>query len=129
MFGISFSEIILILLISFLIFGPQQLPAIAQKLGALIANLQQIKHNLSANFYAQSGLQQITSIRNEMEHSINQIRRHIQPYTIQPKKNNPILEPGISTATITGLNHETNTFLNYHQPELNFERQPELFDE
>ncbi len=120
MFGISFSEIILILLITFLVFGPEQLPSIARKAGQIVATMQRFKHNLHEQFYQESGIGQISSLRDEMEQHISQIRQQLQP-NLNSKKSN------ISHPSESDLLYQEYYF--YQQPELDFERQPELFDE
>ncbi len=55
MFGISFSEILLILLISLIVFGPKQLPQIARTIGTFIGNLYYYFNRIKQEVYQQSG--------------------------------------------------------------------------
>ncbi len=63
MFGISFSEIILIFFIALLVFGPRQLPIIVSKLGKFIYNIRSIYHNLRNQIYHESGIDNIAEIK------------------------------------------------------------------
>lgn len=116
MFGISFSEILLIIIISLLIFGPEQLPQIAAKTGRMIALLRKFTINLKSQLYEQTGMSQIDGIRQEMQQTFNQLKNQIRP-----------LENKITDYSDEGdFLYSEYQFL--YQPELDFEQQPELFD-
>ncbi|HRG62666.1 MAG TPA: Sec-independent protein translocase protein TatB [Burkholderiales bacterium] len=116
MFGISFSEILLIIIISLLIFGPEQLPQIAAKTGRMIALLRKFTINLKSQLYEQTGMSQIDGIRQEMQQTFNQLKNQIRP-----------LENKITNYSDEGdFLYSEYQFL--YQPELDFEQQPELFD-
>lgn len=116
MFGISFSEILLIIIISLLIFGPEQLPQIAAKTGRMIALLRKFTTNLKSQLYEQTGMSQIDGIRQEMQQTFNQLKNQIRP-----------LENKITNYSDEGdFLYSEYQFL--YQPELDFEQQPELFD-
>lgn len=117
MFGISFSEILLIIIISLLIFGPEQLPQIATKAGRIIALFRKFTINLKSQLYEQSGMSQIDGIRQEMQETFNQLKNQIRP-----------LENKIINYSDEGdFLYSEYQFL--YQPELDFEQQPELFDD
>lgn len=116
MFGISFSEILLIIIISLLIFGPEQLPQIAAKTGRMIALVRKFTTNLKSQLYEQTGMSQIDGIRQEMQQTFNQLKNQIRP-----------LENKITDYSDEGdFLYSEYQFL--YQPELDFEQQPELFD-
>lgn len=116
MFGISFSEILLIIIISLLIFGPEQLPQIAAKTGRMIALVRKFTINLKSQLYEQTGMSQIDGIRQEMQQTFNQLKNQIRP-----------LENKITNYSDEGdFLYSEYQFL--YQPELDFEQQPELFD-
>ena len=116
MFGISFSEILLIIIISLLIFGPEQLPQIAAKTGRMIALVRKFTINLKSQLYEQTGMSQIDGIRQEMQQTFNQLKNQIRP-----------LENKITNYSDEGdFLYSEYQFL-YH-PELDFEQHPELFD-
>jgi Tat protein translocase TatB subunit len=115
-FGISFSEILLIIIISLLIFGPEQLPQIAAKTGRMIALVRKFTINLKSQLYEQTGMSQIDGIRQEMQQTFNQLKNQIRP-----------LENKITNYSDEGdFLYSEYQFL--YQPELDFEQQPELFD-
>lgn len=117
MFGISFSEILLIIIISLLIFGPEKLPEIAAKAGRMVALLRKFTINLKSQLYEQTGLSQIDGIRQEMQQTFNQLKNQIRP-----------LEHKINAYNDEGdFLYSEYQFL--YQPELDFEHQPELFDD
>ena len=117
MFGISFSEILLIIIISLLIFGPEKLPEIAAKAGRMVALLRKFTINLKSQLYEQTGLSQIDGIRQEMQQTFNQLKNQIRP-----------LEHKINDYNDEGdFLYSEYQFL--YQPELDFEQQPELFDD
>lgn len=119
MFGISFSEILLILVIAVIIFGPEQLPGIARKTGHLVASLRNMGMNLRSQFYEQSGLNQFENIRQEVQATLFQLKQQIQLPSESALSNVELFDDPQS-------NLSEYYFL--YQPELDFERQPELFD-
>lgn len=118
MFNISYGEILLILVISLLIFGPNQLPNIARNLGKAIALVRNFSINLREQFYEQSGLYQFESIRDEVKQSINDLKTQLK--LNDPKNMNNLIDESQVLA---------QEYHFFYQPELDFEQQPELFDE
>lgn len=118
MFGISFSEIILILIISLIIFGPEQLPVIARKMGKIIATIRGMTTNIREQIYETTGLQQFTNLKTEFQQQIDQIRSQVL-----------IQSPQIETDYHSPEESFFQEFIFLYQPEFDFERQPELFDE
>ena len=47
MFGISFEELIVLLVLALILFGPEKLPEYAEKLGRLVAKLRQASSDVS----------------------------------------------------------------------------------
>lgn len=121
MFGINFSEILLIAVISLLLFGPEQLPSIARKAGKMFSTLRNLRTNLSSQLYEQIGLQQINQIKNDLQNTITQLKQSIDTNLTSSNENNYF---GLSEAEF-----RTQEFQFLYQPELDFEHQPELFDE
>lgn len=118
MFGISFSEIILILVISLIIFGPEQLPVIARKAGKVIASIRGMTTNIRSQIYETSGLQQFSNLKTEFQQQIDQIKSQ---FLIQ--------SPEVETDYHSHEEAYFQEFIFLYQPEFDFERQPELFDE
>ncbi|MDQ5920100.1 MAG: sec-independent protein translocase protein TatB [Pseudomonadota bacterium] len=111
MFNISFSEILLILVIALLVFGPNQLPQIAKTAGRLLFNLRNYFSQIKQDVYEQSGINNLTDTKQDLADIYAQIKNDL--------------------ATINALNN--NLSLPYHSPteyweELDFEHPPELSD-
>lgn len=121
MLGISFSEILLILIVALVVFGPEQVPSIAANIGKSLACLRQLSFNLRQQLYQQTGLKQIDNLRQEMQSTLNDIKQHFTPHS-----------PDHSQQLMSNLNEQQmlyQDFYFFYQPELDFEHQPELFDE
>ena len=115
MFGMSFSEIILVLIITLVVFGPKQIPSIRTKLSRFIMQLRRYFINIKQEVYNKSGVNELVKIKDEMSTAYNEFKDNIQI-------NNKIDYNEI---------YDNNNFENlsiYYQPELDFDRQDELFD-
>lgn len=113
MFGISFSEILLITVIAVIVFGPEQLPTIARKLGSIVRDIQQFRSNVTNQLYTQSGIEDLQELKNQLTDAVNEIR-------------------GSVSDDISYLNERDIVYQEielFYQPELDFNSQPELFDE
>lgn len=119
MFGISFSEILLIIVIAVIIFGPEQLPGIARKAGQLVATFRNMGMNLRSQFYEQSGLNQFENIRQEVQTTLLQLKQQIQQ---------PLAETITPHDFFDNEDTQLSEYYFLYQPELDFDRQPELFD-
>lgn len=113
MFGISFSEIILIFAVALVVLGPKQLPQLASRIGLLIYSIKNYFNSLKNEIYYNSGVNELINTKNELIKTYSSIRSNVMPH-------NKIEEP-LAPNT---LNMEED----WHQPELEFDRQPELFD-
>lgn len=118
MFGISFSEILLILFISLVVFGPRELPGIAKKMGKFVSTVQNLLFNLKYNLYHQSGFEQFNDFRGRVEQSLATLKRQIEPNLLSN-----------SNDSIINKQSEYTQYDFLYQPELEFNRQPELFDD
>ncbi|MEN9946973.1 MAG: twin-arginine translocase subunit TatB [Pseudomonadota bacterium] len=115
MFGISFSEIVLILIVAIIVLGPQQLPNLAQKLAKFFIWLRKLQNNLHTQLYQQTGLAEIYSVQQQLAESFQQLKQQLD-----------------YTQDNSHLNDQLNYMHNIdflYQPELDFDYQPELFDE
>lgn len=50
MFGISFEELLVLMILALILFGPEKLPEYAEKLGRLVARLRQSSQELTQQF-------------------------------------------------------------------------------
>ncbi len=116
MFGISFSEIILIFVIALFIFGPKELPKIATAIGKFIYTIKTDFYNMKNNLYKNTGLEKLKHTKQEIVDIYKNIRENIN----MPENQiiNSIDEKTAYDETIV-----------FFQPELDFDRQPELFDD
>lgn len=121
MFGINFSEILLIIVISLLLFGPEQLPSIARKAGKIFSTLRNLRTNLSSQFYEHIGIQQINQIKDDLQQTITQLKQSIHGSSLLSSENR--------NTGFTEAEFSAQEFQFLYQPELNFDHQPELFDE
>ena len=120
MFGISFSEILLISIIAIIVLGPQKLPLIANSLGKTLAKLRDYTQAFKAQIYTHTKLDDIKQIKHEMLQLYDSIQG-ISPNEDAAKHNT-------EAKVMSSLFHETDKPPLY-QPELDFDKQPELFDE
>ncbi|AUR51565.1 Sec-independent protein translocase protein TatB [Aquella oligotrophica] len=118
MFGISFSEIILILVISLIIFGPEQLPIIARKAGKVVATFREMSSNIRSQLYETTGIEQFNNLKTEFQQQIDQIKNQFRIET-----------PLIQINDLQNEEFDYQEFYFLYQPELDFNREPELFDE
>jgi|UniRef100_A0A7C3WRM5 hypothetical protein len=51
MFGISFEELLVLMILALILFGPEKLPEYAEKLGRLVAKLRQSSQEVTRQFY------------------------------------------------------------------------------
>ena len=110
MFGISFSEIILIFIIALLVLEPKQLPQIINKAAMLVMTLRNFITRLRKDIYLQSGFDELNNTKNLLINKYQQI------------KNNMLLNESLR------FMHPPRLDINeFHQPELEFDKEPELF--
>jgi Sec-independent protein translocase protein TatA len=109
MFGISFSELFFILVIALIILGPQQLAQSLSKFWIFIVTLkaqfEAIKHDL----YLNSGIKEIKDFEQTLTTTYNNLKAKI-------------ITPAVTDKEF--IFHEDILY----QPELDFDREPELFD-
>jgi sec-independent protein translocase protein TatB len=123
MFGISFSEVVLILILALIIFGPTQLPEIAKKIGELIYKMRTYFYTLKAELGEHSTLNDIKHARAEIFAVYQNIKQNLRH-----SPNSAIIDEEPSHLAHDYIHfNDDEAFL--YQPELEFDRQPELFDE
>ena len=114
MFGISFGEILLILIIALIVLGPQKLPIIMGRVGRLIYTTRDYFIQLKTQVYNQTGLAEFEQTKLELINSINKLKYDLSKNMQSDHIVNDILI----------FNDEI-----LYQPELDFDREPELFDD
>lgn len=116
MFGMSFSEIVLIFIIALLVFGPKQIPTITTQISRFIINIRHYFSELKNDLYDKSGLSEIQNIKEEINGIYGNIKHNI----------------AIDNKNQYHESFDYDAFDDieiYFQPELDFDREPELFDE
>jgi Tat protein translocase TatB subunit len=112
MFGIDFSEFILIFIVALIVLGPKQLPVLAQKVGLLFYTLRKYLSSFRQEVYYKSGANQIINTKNELSNYYQALTKGLTPNSCSYNY------PEIKSESP-----------NFYQPELDFNKQPELFDE
>ena len=107
MFGISFSEIILIFIIALLVLGPKQLHNITLKAREFIVAFRRFSTNLKKEVYEQSGLNELQNTKHMLLNGYQDLKSSIISTHYTSRQTNVIEEP--------------------IQAELEFDKEPELF--
>lgn len=110
MFGISFGEIIFILIIALIVLGPKQLAHVVSKFWMLIVSIRTQLEVVKDDLYKKSGLNDIKNLHHDTLNGYKNLKQQI--LNDIPLEHNLTLEESI-----------------FYQPELDFDREPELFDE
>ncbi|MCE2706536.1 MAG: twin-arginine translocase TatA/TatE family subunit [Proteobacteria bacterium] len=126
MFGISFSEIILIFVIALLIFGPKKIPTIATTIGKFIYSIKAYIDNAKHSIYSHSGFNEIKTTKDDIKNIYDNLRYNLNINQTNTNATNGVyLSEFNNYTTIEALDEAPI----YFQPELDFERQRELFDQ
>lgn len=110
MFGISFGEILFILLIALIILGPKHLAHILSKFWLYTSTLKAQFALIKSDLYAKGGITELKGFENTLTNTYLDLKHKITK--------------DLNTTNAFILNEDI-----LYQPELDFERQPELFDE
>ncbi len=108
MFGISFSEIILIFVIAIIIFGPNQIPQITAKAGQFIFTMRHFLFKLKQDIYQQSGFNEFNQTKQDLLSTYQQLKSSV-------------------TTSVNYIHPELLPDIELYQPELDFDGEPELF--
>lgn len=112
MFGISFSEIFFILIIALVVLGPKHLADLLSKFWLYVIAWRSQFENVKNEFYIKSGISEIKNFENSLSSTYYDIKHKITKNINFAKQDLFILNEEI-----------------LYQPELDFDREPELFDE
>lgn len=112
----SFSEILLIIVIALLVFGPKQIPIIIRQASRYIVAIRIYFDNIKNDIYNKSGFNEIRNLKEEVNDICNGIKQSID------------IDNKVAYNDTFDNNFFENTLI-YFQPELDFDREPELFDE
>ncbi len=84
-------ELLFIVILAILLFGPEKIPEIAAKAGSLIRNIQRISSEIMSDWREQSGLEEVARESKNLSTSLNQSVREMRNTIIsdtQTKKEN-----------------------------------------
>ena len=112
MFGISFSEIVLIAVVGLLVFGPKQIPHIATQVGKTILYVRTYINNLKTDMYNKIGVNEVIQVQDNLVNIYSDINNDINQ----------------NTSFDDSLYDTWHQDFIYFQPELDFNPQMELFD-
>jgi sec-independent protein translocase protein TatB len=77
MFDISFSELLVIALVTLIVVGPERLPKVARTLGHMLGRLQRYVNDVKADIAREMELEELRKMRASVEESAREIERSI----------------------------------------------------
>ncbi len=78
MFDLGISEIILILVVSLVVLGPERLPKVARSAGAMLGKIRSFVGNVKADITAQLDEQELLDLGNTLRESTAALRRDME---------------------------------------------------
>jgi sec-independent protein translocase protein TatB len=106
MFEVSFSEILVILIITLLVFGPERLPEMASKIGKIMGQLRQHSNAIRREFYntvytpaeeikrdIAMSTRNLNAFKTELEQDFKDVTSLEPPPTTTPEPAEPISTP------------------------------------
>jgi len=80
MFGLGVSEILIILLVAFLLFGPQQLPEVGRQVGKVVKGLKEAADDVRQSVAPELNLMQteIKAIEQDLESSVKEAEEAVK---------------------------------------------------
>ena len=109
MFGISFSEILLILIIALIVLGPKQLSSVINTVCRLIITIRKTLISLKHDMYNQSGLNEFNNTKNLLVNNLQQLKQNVYS------------EQALTTQ------FDQSYMIHDQQQELEFDKEPDLF--
>ncbi len=81
MFGIDFSELMVILAVALIVIGPQRLPTVARTCGHLLGRAQRYIKGVKADIYRDMAVEEIRQFRQDMQQEANSAEQAIMHAT------------------------------------------------
>jgi TatA/E family protein of Tat protein translocase len=97
-FGMGSMEIVVIMIIALIIFGPGKLPEIAAQAGKAVRDFRRVTRDLTAEF--QDSIDDVQSTMDDMKSTVNEMRRETEelatsiPSTVDEGVRRPLSEAG-----------------------------------
>lgn len=77
MFGLSFSELLVIGVVALLVLGPERLPKVARTVGHLVGRAQRYMSDIKSDIQREMEIQELSKIKDDVESAASQIRQGI----------------------------------------------------
>ena len=78
MFGVDFSEMVVIAIVALVVIGPEKLPKVARTLGLLLGRAQRYVTSLRADLEREMQLDELRRIKNEVQSSATAFRNSLE---------------------------------------------------
>ncbi|MDZ4787042.1 MAG: twin-arginine translocase TatA/TatE family subunit [bacterium] len=91
MFGISFPELLVVLVLVLLVFGPEKLPEVARKFGKIMGDFKKNSDSIRREFY-NSVYTPANDVRNQISRELKGVRSEAQKITSDSDNNKKDLE-------------------------------------
>ena len=75
MFGVDFSELMVILVVALIVIGPERLPKVARTAGHLWGRMQRYVHNIKNDIANDIAIQEVNQLRGSIREEITAIER------------------------------------------------------
>lgn len=113
MFGIGFSELVLILLVVLIAFGPEKLPELARTLGRLTGELRRNSDALKREFYSAvyAPSKEATNALTDLKRDLNAVRMITRPSLVGTCEENKQQEPGAPSSVTSSPDTATSDAL------------------
>lgn len=78
MFGLSFSEIMLIGVVALIVIGPEKLPRVARTVGHLLGRAQRYVNDVKTDIRKEMDATEIGDLKNQMQEAANSVRSSVE---------------------------------------------------
>lgn len=111
---VSGGELLVIIIVIFLVFGPNKMPEIARQIGKAMNQMKKATNDISREFKNQTSefRNELTSVQNQVKDEVNNVSREMNSTRESIRKNLDIGDPETSTVA------KSNTELPADQPEV-----------
>ena len=99
MFGsIGGAELVLVLVLALLLFGPRKLPQIGRKLGDALAEFRKATHDFKSTLESEVELEQVRAARRELSSAVDEARHIGRPRSSLVDASSPSAKPDVKPA-------------------------------